>query len=219
MLELGDHRGGCVAGGALPEAALNGAEEVQDPRADGDGEGEDGGGGRVFGERRGRGAEGDGQQRVQDVTGKQRGKFGRPERAAIELPKQQRDEGGRHREQPAGEEDQRLRRYAPERAHALLQLQLHRAALAVAGQHADGDERQQEDGGQFAGAESGSPDADERGERLATLAGADLRVRADRADERDADERAHRDEEDPPGLRDEKLAPLFFEEPDEGPFT
>ena len=68
VLELGDHRGRRVAGGALPEAAVHGGDEVEDPRADGDAERQDRGGRRMLGERRGRGGERDRQPGVQQVA-------------------------------------------------------------------------------------------------------------------------------------------------------
>ena len=52
VLELRDHRRRRVAGGALPDPALHGGDEVDDPGADRDAERQDRGGGRMLGERR-----------------------------------------------------------------------------------------------------------------------------------------------------------------------
>ena len=72
VLELGDHRRRRVAGGALPEAALDGGDEVDDPGADGDAQRQDRRGGRMLGQRRGRRGERDGQPGVQQVTEQRR---------------------------------------------------------------------------------------------------------------------------------------------------
>src|SRR5439155_4531371 len=98
--------------------------------------------------------------------------------------------------------------------------ELQRAALAIAADKADGDERQQKRRSDFARAERRRPDADERGERFADAGGraaesADFGIRPHRADERHADERSHRDEHHPPRARYDELAPLLGEQPSE----
>ena len=68
VLELGDHRGRRVAGRALPDAAVDGRDEVEDPRADRHAERDDRGGRRMLGQRRRRGGERDRQPGVQHVA-------------------------------------------------------------------------------------------------------------------------------------------------------
>ena len=84
---------------------------------------------------------------------------------------------------------------AKQARHRVLELELQRAALAIAGDEPNRDERQQERGGELARAERRRPHADERRERFADARGgaveaAQLRIGPHGADERDADERA-----------------------------
>jgi hypothetical protein len=65
-------------------------------------------------------------------------------RAAVELPQSDRRDRCAAADQPAGEQHERLGQNACERRHPLPQLELERVALSVAGDDANGDERQQE---------------------------------------------------------------------------
>src|SRR5579864_4197160 len=103
----------------------------------------------------------------------------------------------------------------------MLQLELERAALSIAGDEPDRDKWKHEGGGQLARAERRRPDADERRKGFTDARGraveaAEIRIRVDRADERDANERSHREEEHPPRARADQLAPLFGQEPQPG---
>ena len=119
--------------------------------------------------------------------------------AAVALPEQDGTERRQHRNQPSGEQHQRFRGDAKERRHALLQFELQRAALPVARNESDGNKREQENSGEFAGAERRSPNPDEWRQRLAHARGgavqsADFGVGVDGADERYSDQRSHAQE-------------------------
>ena len=175
------------------------ATKLQHPRADGDGERQDGRGRRVIGDHRGRAAaRAMVSAGVEHVAQHDGGQLGRIDAAAVAAPEQ-------HGQAAAPARRRASRRAAPrpwprcarQRRQRMLQLELQRAALAIAGDDADGHERQQERRRQLAGAEGRRPDADERRERLADAARRCRRARSARRrcatalGERDADERAH----------------------------
>ncbi len=199
VLELGDHRGRRVLGGALPDAAMDGGDEIQDPGADGDRQ-----------RRRSRQSRGDrsidaaarrerhGQPGIEHVTGDDREQLWRMDMTAVAIVQSPTAISGADRRDAAS---------PPAAPSALTPMRDRPASDAAAPSSSaplsrssrhepDGDERQQEGGGQLAGAERRRPDADERRERLADprapcRSAAQLRrMSGRRADERHADERA-----------------------------
>ena len=213
-----DHRRRRVAGGALPHAALHGGDEIQDPRADGDAQREDRGGGRMFADCSHDGGERDRQARVQQMADRHCRHLRRVDAAAVTFPEHDRGARGNRRGDPRDRQHQRLRGNPREGGNRMLRLDLQRAALAVAGDEANRDEREQEDGRDLARAESRRPDAGERRERLADAGGgaveaARFGVRAHGADEGDAHQRTHREEQHPPRPRRDQLAVLLAQQP------
>ena len=178
---------------------------------------EDGGRGRMVADRRHRRGERDRQAGVQQMTEDDGGELRRVDAAAVASPQQDRRRRRQRRDEPPREQDESLGADARERGHRVLQLDLERAALPIARHDADGDKRQQKRRRQLARAEGRRPDADERRKGLADADGgavqpAGFRVGADGADERDADERTHHQQQHPPGARRHQLAPLLAEQ-------
>jgi hypothetical protein len=101
----------------------------------------------------------------------------------------------------------------------MLKFQLKRATLPISADQSNPDERKEKDGGEFACAERGSPDAHQRRKSLSnTRRGstqpADLSICAGCTDEGYTNERTRREEKDPPGARDEEFAPFLLEQPE-----
>ena len=113
---------------------------------------------------------------VQQVAGRDRRELRRIDAAAVAAPQHD----GEERRQPTRSihppsSTSALAATRAERRHRLLQLQLQRAALPIAGDEPDGDERQQERRRQLARAERRRPDPDQRRERFADAGGGPLR--------------------------------------------
>src|SRR5579863_2560949 len=105
--------------------------------------------------------------------------------------------------------------------HRVLEFQFQRSALPVSTNEPNGYEWQEEHGGEFAGAECRSPDANERRKSLAHTRGgapeaADLRIGAYRTHKGNADKRPDGDEHHPEGARSDEFTPLLREEPEPG---
>jgi hypothetical protein len=137
------------------------AEEIDDPSTDGDAQCQDRRRGGMFGDGGGRGGNANCEARVEQVANDQRDQLRRVDAATVTLPQQDRAQRRKHRNDPAREQDQRLRRDPKECRHPLLKFEFERAALAIAGDEPNRNERQQEYGRQFASAEGRSPDSDE----------------------------------------------------------
>ncbi len=158
--------------------------------------------------------------RVQQMTERHGRQLARVDVSTVRVPQDDGHGGRRRRDDPGNQQHERLGADARDRRHRMLRFDLQRAALTIAGDETDRDEREQEDRGDLAGAEGRRPDADERRERLADAGGravetARLGVGANGADERHADERSHRDEQHPPRARRHQLAIFLRDEPTE----
>ena len=222
VLELGDHRRRRVAGGALPDAALDRRDEVEDPGADRDAERQDRGRRRMLGDRRGR--------RPRARSSGRRSAGGRAttvassgaiDAAAVAAPQDDRERAAR-----ATRSASRRAARAPwrdMRASAGIGCCSSSFSAPLCRSPATSriaDERQQERGRQLARAERRRPDADQRRERFAdagrgAVQPAQLGVGPHGADERDADERPDQQQHHPPRARRQQLAPFLLEQPRE----
>ena len=137
VLKLRDHRRRRVTGGALPDAALHGGDEVEDPGADRHAERQDRRGRRMLGHRRRRGRERDRQAGVQQVAERDRRQFRRVDAAAVAFP--QHDAATNGASDATSQPPSSTIALAATRAigrHRVLHLDLQRAALPIAGRPA-----------------------------------------------------------------------------------
>ena len=172
----------------------------------------------MLGQRCRGGRERDGQAGVQHVAERHRQQLRRVDAAAVASPQQRCRERRQRRHHPAAQQHDRLGGDARDGRHRMLHLDFQRAALAIAGHQADRHEREQEDRGHLAGAEGRRPDPDERRERLADAGGravqpARFSIAPHRADEGDADQRPHREQQHPPGAGRHQLAVFLGDQP------
>ena len=161
VLERRDERGRRESRELLPYAAVNRRRELDDPRADRERQRGNRRGRRVLGHRSKRDGERNRQAGIEYLTDRDDDELWPHDAATVARPKRDRHERSPQGETPAHEQHDHFRPHAEQRRERTLQFQLEGTALAIAGHQANGNEWEQEDGGDFKGAEGRAPHPDE----------------------------------------------------------